>query len=143
MIFFTETRRKSASYMQDSIAKRKKWGKKMDGNLRHQGGEMVRCLMDFKFKFFLEYFPNLQSNLANVKACLCVQCHGQFINRSRNWTLIIDYTFLSISWAKIKFWCVCVPCQAQEWRKKLLFTGLFSKWLVNKRLQYLFLWYFW
>ena len=25
---------------------------------------------------------------------------------------------------QIKFWCVCVPCQTQEWRKRILFTRL-------------------
>ena len=45
-------------------------------------------------------------------------------------------------WANFKFWSVCVPWRAQEWRKKLLFIRLSENIWQIKGLQR-FWWQFW
>ena len=48
---------KSVSYMSDSIAKEKKWGKKMSGILCHEfgGGPTPNGKCHFKFPFFINH----------------------------------------------------------------------------------------
>ena len=68
VIFFTETKCKICFIYVGFNCKRKKWGKKRDGNYVHskggRGGPTLNGKFHFEFPFcFSEAFPNIKSNI--------------------------------------------------------------------------------